>query len=345
MNKMKENPLVSVCVPTYNYARFLPDCIESVLGQTFTDWELVICDDCSLDETSEVVHRYARKDSRIRYVKNSQRRGMNPNLKWAADLGRGRYLKILCSDDWMAPRCLEVMYKLMEKHESASVATCAEIHTDTSGAPLRVQYLFGEHLSIICGESMLDRIIRRGGFGGNSSLFLRASAYHSIGGYNPARYYAADFDLQARLCTVGHFLHTDEALFYGRRHPDSSSANDPKKLLDVKDWFKIGDAIFRPRRFGNRCWRRYHAWSGHLTARYLLNYLLEHYRGHHRYAAALWEILAARGDFAFGLPFLPFISLIRLYNRLIHKANTITAPVPTGPHRSFAGPISGKILP
>src|SRR5438045_4978983 len=87
----QRHPLVSVCVPTYNYARFLPDCIESVLAQTLTGWELIICDDCSTDDSAEVVRRYADRDPRIRYVRNETRLGMNGNIKHATDLGRGRY--------------------------------------------------------------------------------------------------------------------------------------------------------------------------------------------------------------------------------------------------------------
>jgi len=105
-------PRVSVCVPTFNYARFLPDCIESVLQQTMADWELVITDDCSTDGTDTIVERYAKADPRVRYIRNEQRLGMSANLKRACDLGRGEYLKVLCSDDWLAPRCLEVLSAL-----------------------------------------------------------------------------------------------------------------------------------------------------------------------------------------------------------------------------------------
>src|SRR5437773_1187334 len=87
-NRMSSIPLVSVCVPTYNYAWFLNDCIESVQAQTLIDWELVISDDCSTDNTTEIVHGYLTNDSRIRYFRNDQRLGMIKNIKHAADLGR-----------------------------------------------------------------------------------------------------------------------------------------------------------------------------------------------------------------------------------------------------------------
>jgi hypothetical protein len=183
------HPLVSVCVPTYNYARFLPDCIESVQHQTFSDWELVITDDCSDDATRELVRRYAQSEPRIRYMVNERRLGMNANLQRAANSGRGRYLKILCADDWLGSRCLAVMFRLMEEHPNVVLATSAEIHTDQIGRPLRQQFLFGKPLSIISGSRMLERMARMQGFGGNSSFFIRRSAYQEVGGYDPAVLY------------------------------------------------------------------------------------------------------------------------------------------------------------
>ena len=254
---MSQNPLVSVCVPTYNYRHFLRDCIESVRAQTLSDWELIICDDCSTDETSALVDSYAAIDSRIRYIRNEQRLGMNRNLKRAAGAGRGQYLKILCADDWLAPKCLEVLSGLLEKHPSVVLCTSAEVNTDLQGTPLQVQFLFGEHVSVIKGERMLDKMANGAGFGGNSSFMLRASAYHEVGGYDGAILYAGDYHLAARLCGIGDYIHTDEPLFYGRNQPDSSSSQDTRKLLDVIDWFEISEKIFRPRQIGNKEWRRY----------------------------------------------------------------------------------------
>jgi glycosyltransferase involved in cell wall biosynthesis len=152
------SPLVSVCVPTYNYGRFLLDCIESVLDQTLSDWELVITDDASTDSTEEIVNSYAAVYPRIRYLRNAQRLGMSANLKRATESARGRYLKMLCADDWIAPRCLEVLCGLMEQYPGVVLATSAEIHTGPAGVPQCVQFLFGEPVSLIRGEVMLDRM-------------------------------------------------------------------------------------------------------------------------------------------------------------------------------------------
>ena len=306
-------PLVSVCVPTYNYARFLPDCIESVLQQTFTDWELVIADDCSDDGTSAIVLRYAESDSRIRYIRNEQRLGMNANLGRAAHSGRGRYLKILCADDWLAPQCLQVLFRLMEEHPNVVLATSAEIHTDDLGTPLRQQFLFGKPVSVVSGCAMLDKMAWIQGFGGNSSFFVRRSAYLQVGGYDSTVQYAGDWELGGRLCRLGDYLHTDEPLFYGRQHSSSSSSNDPKKLLDVVDQLTIPERTFHPRRFMNREWRRYHRANMLVTARGLVNVPIRYMRGNREYAMDLLRLVKKHGNIPLGLAYAPIYVVFRLY--------------------------------
>jgi glycosyltransferase involved in cell wall biosynthesis len=297
-------PIVSVCVPTYNYARFLPDCIESILQQSISEWELIICDDCSTDGTHELLSQYAARDRRIRYIRNDCRLGMSPNLKNAADRAEAPYLKVLCADDWVTDRHLETMLSLMERHPHVVLGTCAEIHTDSEGRPLAVQFLMGQPLSVITGTKMLNRMARGHGFGGNSSFTIRTSAYRALGGYDPTIAYGVDYELAARLCRVGDYLHTDQPLFYGRSHGDSSSSVNPKKLLNIIDDYKIPNAIFQPRRFGNQEWRRYQRVISYVTARTILNVILEYARGHRSQARQLWQVARQHGNLALGLPYL-----------------------------------------
>jgi glycosyltransferase involved in cell wall biosynthesis len=322
------SPLVSVCVPTYNYGRFLPDCIESVGQQTLSDWELIITDDCSSDDTEELVSRYAAADSRIRYIRNPVRLGMNANLKRAAESGKGRYRKILCADDWMAPRCLEVLCDLMEAHPQAVLATSAVIQTDEVGTPVVVEFLFGESVTIISGEKMLNRMAKGYGLGGNSSFLLRASAYFQAGGFDANLVYAADYDLAARLCRLGDYIHTDTPLFYGRTHEASSSSVNPKNLLDVIDYFTIPEKVFQPRHFPNREWRRYQQLTSMLTARYLFNLPLQFVRGHRTYARGLADVLRKHGNFALGIPYLPAHVAVRIYRRLTRLISSGVQPEP-----------------
>ena len=107
---VSQPPLVSICVPTYNSSAWLRETIESALGQSFTDFELVISDNASADSTLEILHSY--RDSRIRLEPSERNIGLTLNHNRLIRLSKGRYVKFLHADDALAPTCLEEMVAL-----------------------------------------------------------------------------------------------------------------------------------------------------------------------------------------------------------------------------------------
>ena len=104
-------PLISVNLPTFNRARFVAQAMDSVLRQTFTNWELNIVDNCSTDGTWEIVSSY--KDSRIRTFRNEENKGMVFSWNRAVQLSRGQYVCYLADDDWFHPERLEKLLKFL----------------------------------------------------------------------------------------------------------------------------------------------------------------------------------------------------------------------------------------
>ena len=105
-------PKVSVLIPTYHYARFLPEAIESVLTQDFADFELLVSDDGSKDGSAEIIREYARRDPRIRGEIQPKNLGMVSNWNWCLAEARGDYVKFLFGDDRLAsPRTLGRMWR------------------------------------------------------------------------------------------------------------------------------------------------------------------------------------------------------------------------------------------
>jgi glycosyltransferase involved in cell wall biosynthesis len=106
-------PKVGIGMPVYNGADYLRDAIESVLNQTFEDFELLICDNASTDKTPEICLEYAEKDSRVRYLRNRVNLGGGPNHRRVFELSRGKYYRLFHHDDAMHPellaRCVEVL--------------------------------------------------------------------------------------------------------------------------------------------------------------------------------------------------------------------------------------------
>lgn len=128
-------PRVTVCLPTYNRAHYLSGAIESVLNQTFRDFELLICDNASTDETPEVVKRF--RDTRVRYVRHPQNIGMPGNWLHVINASTGQYCGILSDDDRWEPAFLERLIVPLDEDESVDVAFCDHWLMDADGQVLR----------------------------------------------------------------------------------------------------------------------------------------------------------------------------------------------------------------
>lgn len=115
-NLSKELPLVSVVMANYNNARFLPEAIESVLAQTYRNFEFFIVDDGSTDNSSEVIKTYLEKDSRIHYIQNERNLGQSETRNKAIRLAQGEYVAIVDSDDICLPNRLEVQINFLRKN-------------------------------------------------------------------------------------------------------------------------------------------------------------------------------------------------------------------------------------
>lgn len=112
-------PQVSIITPTYNCARFIEETIKSVQAQTFTDWEMIISDDCSTDNTKEVIAPYLASDSRIKYICNDKNSGAAITRNNALRIASGRWIAFLDSDDLWLPEKLEKQMSFMETNDYA----------------------------------------------------------------------------------------------------------------------------------------------------------------------------------------------------------------------------------
>jgi len=116
-------PLVSIVTPVYNEAEHLGECIESVLAQTYQNWDCTIVDNCSTDGSAEVARHYAAKDGRIRILRNQEflRAYPNHNVAMRQISPASKYCKMVFADDWMFPECLEKMVEVAEEHPSVGI--------------------------------------------------------------------------------------------------------------------------------------------------------------------------------------------------------------------------------
>jgi glycosyltransferase involved in cell wall biosynthesis len=155
-------PRVSIVTPAYNDDAYLAECIESVLAQTYQNWDYTIVDNCSTDGSVEIAHRYAAKDSRIRVQQNSQflRAISNHNAALRQISPESKYCKIVFADDWIFPNCLEQMVALAEAHPSVGIVSAYALDGDKvawAGLPYPSTVVCGRE---ICRRHLLDRLTR-----------------------------------------------------------------------------------------------------------------------------------------------------------------------------------------
>jgi teichuronic acid biosynthesis glycosyltransferase TuaG len=128
-----ENPLISVITPCYNSARYIGQTIESVLAQTYQNWEMIIVDDCSTDNSFQLAREYAEKDKRIRVYRQEQNSGAALARNKAIMESHGKYVAFLDSDDLWLPEKLEKQLRFMRENGSDFSFTEYEHIIDNGG--------------------------------------------------------------------------------------------------------------------------------------------------------------------------------------------------------------------
>lgn len=240
---------VTVGIPTFNRAHFLADAISSVLAQTYADFELVVSDNASTDNTSEVLAKF--KDSRIRIHRNATNIGLLGNFNRCLELARGDYFVLLGSDDYWEPTLLSRLVPLLEENPHALQAQSGGTFVAEDRSPLQT-YVLGlstitpgvEHFR----RMMLDFQLQ----GFLSSTVFRMSAVRAAGGFDARLPNTQDVALIARLALDGDLAYVAEPLVFARKHPGNYHQNWDEavylkeRLLLVREIFDTWPQLQHP---------------------------------------------------------------------------------------------------
>ncbi len=252
MNK----PLVSVCIPTYNGEQYLKDCLDSVLAQTFSDFEVLLVDDCSSDETVNIAKEYADCDGRIRVICNSYNLGLVGNWNRCIELAQGEWIKFVFQDDLINPSCLEKM--LAASKPESSLICCRRNLLFEDGRIESTQKKFWSIDNLLPGlteisandycNTFLNKMRYDFGAGpiGNfigepTAVMLRRSVFYRIGIFNPHLVYQCDFEFWIRVAVNLGITYVPETLATFRLHNKSTTAfnrSEPYRLYRsiTLDW-------------------------------------------------------------------------------------------------------------
>ena len=220
-------PKVSVLIPTYNYARYLPEAIESVLEQDFQDFELLIGDDCSTDNSAEVIARYAAKDERIRFKIHSANLGMVQNWNWCLSQTRGEFIKFIFGDDKLfSPTAIGKMVALMESNPAISLVSTASSVIDARSAAIETRNNFQP--GIRDGKKVVVQCLERPANLVGEPTLVMFRKQQAARGFDARYRQLADLEMWFHLLENGKFGHLGEPLCAFRRH-ESQQTNANRK--------------------------------------------------------------------------------------------------------------------
>ena len=225
-------PLVSVLTPVFNGERYLRECIESVLAQTYTSWEYVIVDNCSTDGSGRIAREYAERDPRIRVITNDHHVGViqNHNIAFRQTSPEAKYCKVVQADDRLFPRCLEEMVAVAEAHPSVAIVSSYVLHgrrVEMDGLPWPSTIVPGRD---ICRWSLLGNGYV---FGSPTSLLIRADFVRRRPAFFDESTIHADEEVCYEILREADFGFVHQVLTFTRIHDEDLTMSSYSRRLNT----------------------------------------------------------------------------------------------------------------
>jgi glycosyltransferase involved in cell wall biosynthesis len=296
---VSSEPLVWVVTPVYNGEQYLAECIESVLAQTYENWQYLVVDNCSTDRTAEIVRTYAAQDVRVQLHQSSEFLPIIANWNRALRLipSDAKYCKVVHADDTLFPECLQRMTGLAERNPSVAIVTSYVLQGDEvrhEGVPYPTEVVEGRE---ICRSTLLGHCYV---FGSPSSLLLRGADVRARPAFYNEQNLHADSEVCFELLREADLGFVQQILTHTRVHDEQMTSLTVRINTLDDGWLaihlKYGRLYLWP--------RAYYVWLVYRLQRYGLvfakafiqgKFLDPRFRSHHRGAVGtLLRSLPAR---------------------------------------------------
>jgi glycosyltransferase involved in cell wall biosynthesis len=212
-----QNPIVSFVIPCYKLAHLLPDCVNSILSQSYGDFEILIMDDCSPDNTAEVVRSF--EDGRIRYIRNDPNLGHLHNYNKGIAMSRGKYVWLISADDYL--RCTYVLERYLEvlnRNPSVGYACCPAVGLkDGRETGILEWSVFPGKDRVIRGHEFLKKLVKSNCVPAPSGL-VRRDCYDALGAFPLDMPYSGDWYLWCLFALYFDVAYFAEPMVYYRQH-------------------------------------------------------------------------------------------------------------------------------
>lgn len=223
---------ISVIMTVYNSTAYLPEAIVSLLGQTFTDFELIIVNDGSTDNSLGIIEKFVSQDSRIRLINNEI--NLKPALarNQALAIARGEYIAVLDSDDIALPHRLALQKKYLDTHPETVLVGCAAEIIDTAGKILGYRKPAIDYLRLKFELMLKNPII-------HSGVMFRKAAPLELGGYNNRYLHSEDYKLYSELVKTSQITNLPDILIKYRYSPAAISIMADSRQIQLEHALEI----------------------------------------------------------------------------------------------------------
>lgn len=221
---MENKPEISVVMPAYNAEEYVTEAIESILNQTFTDFEFIVVNDASTDKTLDIITAFAQKDKRIKIINNQKNLYIAGALNKGIEAAQGKYIARMDADDVSMPNRLQSQYDLLEQDSGIAVAGGNILLIDKNGKDI------GYRTYPATNKELKARMFKHSPFAHPTTMYRR-DVFNEFGGYNPVWSPSEDIDLWFKIGSKYKFASVPEYIFKYRYFSDSSSN---KKIRHVE---------------------------------------------------------------------------------------------------------------
>jgi len=215
-----KNKLVSIVLPTYNGAKYLKEVLESIFSQTYQNWELIIVNDCSFDNTLEIANEYAAKDKRVKVLSNEVNQKTAQSLNNGFNLAKGEYFTWISDDNRFKPNALEYMVTFLENNPAVDFLSCTFDGIDENGNfKGGSDYYIGKERSVY-------KLLKHCNIG--ACFMYRKELAEKTGLYDKEFELANDYDYWMRAAIAGNIHYDETNLYEYRSHSGNltSTRND-----------------------------------------------------------------------------------------------------------------------
>ena len=252
-------PLVSICIPTYNGAQFIEEAMSSAIAQTYSNLEIVVSDDASKDNTIAIIETFRQKTKIPICIYNHQPNGIGANWNYSVKKAKGEYIKFLFQDDILLPSCIEKMILLAESNKNVGLVYCKRkilynsevlfdvkwvskfknLHIHWDGLPVKTGAILGK--KYLKDKNLLNYPLNK--IGEPPAVLIHKSVFKKIGYFSIKLKQELDFEFWYRLMPFYNIGFVDEELIMFRLH--SSQATQVNNKLSSKDSSLLPIILFK----------------------------------------------------------------------------------------------------